>query len=349
MNILRKFFKYFFWYMVVLFTLVGCFGVFAEKSEDSLDGTKFIMNTVITIKLHAGGSEDIIKAMFDKLDELDQLMSLEYMTSDVSQINKKAGLEMVTVSNETLEVIKKSISYSELSEGYFDISFGPLIEVWDINAEQTIVPNSQEVSHALSLISYRDIKIQGNLVGLNDENMSIDLGGIAKGYAADIIADMAVKEGVTSGIVNIGGNILVIGSKTNSKSGKFSIGIQNPFALRNGYLGIINVENATVVTSGNYERYFEVNGRRYHHILDKDTGYPVDNGVTAVSVVAERSIDADALSTVIYILGIEEGMELIESLQNTECLFITNDNEIVLSSGMKDLFTLTDQKFSVVE
>jgi len=333
----------------IILIITACDGTSDQEKEPVVEGTTFVMDTVVNVKLFSGGSNTVLEVMFDKLDEIDQLMSLEYETSDVSQININAGIKPVIISDYTKHVIEESIKFSELSEGYFDISFGPLISLWSINSEQTKIPSKDEIDYALSLASYASIMINENEVELNDENMSIDLGGIAKGYAADIIADIAVDSGVTSGIINIGGNILVIGAKVDEKKSTFSIGIQNPFAIRNGYLGIVNVEDSTIVTSGNYERYFELDGVRYHHILDKDTGYPVNNGIAAVSIVTKNSLDADALSTIVYILGLTKGMELIESLEGSECLFVNNEHEIFLSSGMKDLFVLTDKKFNIIE
>jgi thiamine biosynthesis lipoprotein len=174
--------------------------------------------------------------------------------------------------------------------------------------------------------------------------MEIDLGAIAKGYIADLVKEYLQSRGVTRGIINLGGNILVMGAK--SENQPWRIGIQNPFDSRGNHIGIASVAEKTIVTSGIYERYFYFEGKRYHHILDPQTGFPVENDLASVTIIADTSIDADALSTSLFILGVKKGIELIETVEKTEAVFVTKEKKVIYSSGASDFFTLSHKDFS---
>ncbi len=180
-----------------------------------------------------------------------------------------------------------------------------------------------------------------------DEGMAVNLGAIAKGYAADRVEEYLRGQGIEKAILNLGGNIVAIGEKDHGTP--FRVGLQHPFDSRNEYFGIASVSDKTVVTSGIYERNFEQDGVLYHHILDTQSGYPVDNGVVSVSVIAESSIDADALSTVLFVLGTEKGITLCDSLEGVDCIYVTDDWEVILSEGAGEMFKLSDDGFSLVE
>lgn len=175
--------------------------------------------------------------------------------------------------------------------------------------------------------------------------MQLDLGGIAKGYAADVAASIIKEHGNQAAIINLGGNVYAYGEKANGDS--FKIGVQNPFSPRGAYLGILSVKDQTVVTSGTYERFFEQDGTVYHHILDPKTGYPVENNLESVTIVTESSMSADALSTMTFVLGLEKGLNLVESLDDVEALFITKDHQLYASSGFLNNFELTDDSFTI--
>jgi thiamine biosynthesis lipoprotein len=326
--------------------LTGC-TLTKQKREKALEKSGFVLGTIVTLKLTQGGSEELLETMFERLTQIENEMSTSVKGSDIYLINEKAGIESVEVSEDTLKVIRQSLEYTELSHGYFDVTLGPLIQLWKIGTPEAHIPENDEIIKALSYIDYKDILIDGNNVGLKRKNMKMDLGGIAKGYAADILYDMAIEAGVASGIINLGGNVHVIGSKDDNSL--YKIGIQDPFSDRNDYLGVVEVKDKSVVTSGDYERFFEVDGKKYHHIFNKDTGYPADNGVAAVSVITQKSIDADALSTILFILGEERGIALVNSLDNVECIYITYDNNIHLSEGADEFFSLTKDTFTLVK
>jgi thiamine biosynthesis lipoprotein len=176
--------------------------------------------------------------------------------------------------------------------------------------------------------------------------MQVDLGAIAKGYAADEVAEILKENGVQHAIINLGGNVLTIGG--NMKGSPWRIGIQDPFNPRGEFMGIITIEDKTVVTSGTYERYFEQDGKRYHHILDPRTGYPAENEVASVSIITNKSMDGDGNSTSVLLLGLEEGMKFVESQEGVDAIFVTYDKKVYITSGLKDVFTVTNSQFTLM-
>ena len=195
-----------------------------------------------------------------------------------------------------------------------------------------MIPSDDEIKKALTTVDYQNVVVDGNTVTLKDPSAKIDLGGIAKGYIADRMKDSLNQKGAACGYINLGGNVLCLGAKPDGSS--YNIGIQRPFDEEGAAMLAVSVTDQTVVSSGVYERYFEVDGKRYHHILDTATGYPYDNGLLGVSIITDESVDGDGLSTTCFALGLTDGMALVESLDNTEAVFITEDYELHFSSGM---------------
>jgi len=198
------------------------------------------------------------------------------------------------------------------------------------------VPKETEIQNTLPLISYENLLLdKENLSAkLNNSGMMVDLGGIAKGYAADEAAKILIEAGIQHAIINLGGNILTLNTKPDGSY--YKLGLQDPLEPRGDYMGIVMLNNQALVSSGTYERYFELEGKRYHHILNSKTGYPEDNTIMSISIITKESIDADALSTTIFLLGLEEGMQMIETLPSTEAIFITSDKKVYISSGIND-------------
>lgn len=307
----------------------GCSSPAATSASYSGTGTYF--DTVITITVYGRENEELIDDCFDMADHYEQLFSRTIEDSDVSRINNAAG-EYVTVDEETIDLIETSLDYCRMTDGVFDITVGALSDLWDITNNPGVIPNEADIQAALDTIGYEYISIQGNEVALTHKGTKLDLGAIAKGYIADQMKEYLVEQGVTSGLINLGGNVLAIGSRPDGSS--FNIGIQRPFDETNSTIGVAGVSGLSVVSSGNYERYFELDGKIYHHIMDTSTGYPVDNNLFDVTIFSEKSVDGDALSTTCFSLGLEKGMELIESLEDTEAIFITSDYEIHTTSGI---------------
>lgn len=321
----------------------------SKETITPVSKSEFCLGTVVEIKIYDKATDDIFTGAFHILKRIEDRMSLNLDNSEICNINKNAGKESVKVSDETFSVVERGKYYSTLSNGLFDISVGPLVKLWGIGSDNARVPSSDEINSTIKKINYKNILLDkpNTSVKLVNEGMMLDLGGIAKGYAADEIARYLKSKNIQHAIINLGGNVLVMGSKPNGQP--WSIGIQNPMDSRGENIGAIHVKNKTVVTSGIYERYFEEDGEKYHHILNPFTGYPVENSLVSVSIVADKSIDADGLSTSTFALGLKDGSKLIESLDGVDAIFITNDNNVYITSGLKDNFEISDQNFKLMK
>ena len=299
----------------------GC----SVKSHEPISHTAIYFDTVISIKIYDSQDQMLLANCFKLCEEFENRISRTIETSEISQINNSKG-QPVTVSDETIVLLEQGIYYSELTNGAFDISIAPLSELWDFKNNPGEVPAETDIAEALSHVSYKNIKIEGNTVTLLDPNMAIDLGGIAKGYMADQLKAFLIHEGVESALINLGGNILAVGSKPDGSN--FNIGIKKPFE-DSEIISKESIHNLSVVTSGCYERYFKVDDALYHHILNPQTGYPYDNGLYSVTIFSNKSVDGDALSTSCFALGLDAGKALIESIDGVDALFVTNEYEII--------------------
>ncbi len=304
----------------------------AQAATPLADRTGFFFDTVITVSLYDTDDETILDKCFAKMQYYEDTFSRTVEGSDVWKINHSAG-EGVQVSEDTIDIINKSLTYAELSDGAFDITIEPVSSLWDFHAEDTpTVPDDADIQAGLPHIDYHSIQIDGNKVTLTDPKAGIDLGAIAKGYISDGIRDVILENGSTSALINLGGNIMAVGEKPDGSA--YTIGIRRPFG-ENAYdiIQKVSVTDGSVITSGTYERYFEQDGKLYHHILDPGTGYPIDNGLTSVSILSHDGADGDALSTTCFVLGAKKGMGLIESLDGIEALFIDADGVQTASTG----------------
>ncbi|MGM0603524.1 MAG: FAD:protein FMN transferase [Bacillota bacterium] len=328
--------------LMLLFT-AGCSDAAKEKTSET--GSKFLMDTLVQMKVTGENAEKVLDQSFDRIEELENLMSKTLKKSEIYKINDSK--EPVKVSDDTIKVLEKAVHYAELTSGRFDPSIGPLVDLWGIGTKEARVPSRKEISETTKLVNYKNIEIDDNKVFLKQKGMQLDLGAIAKGYAADEVKRIAEENKIKSAFVNLGGNVLVIGHKEDGS--KWRIGIQDPRQNRGNIMAVINAADKTIVTSGNYERYFEEDGKIYHHILDPETGYPADSGLLSVSIISENSFDADALSTSVFILGLERGMEFIKEQEDVEALFITNNLEVYLSPGLRGKIEITDEEFELIE
>ena len=292
--------------------------------------------------------EGIVSDTFKLMSEYENTLSRTVDGSDISRINK-AGGKAVEVSPETIEVIRKGMEFGDVSNGAFDITVGKASDLWDfhdsLTDEPAKIPSAGALAEASEHIDYHKIRIDSKVgtVRLEDPEMMLDLGGIAKGYIADRTAEYLRSRGVTRGIVNLGGNIEIIGGKDptfvygDHDQEDFSLGIRDPRSDTGELLGIYPGKDITIVTSGTYERFIEVDGVKYHHILDPGTGYPVETDVEQVSIIAGagHSVDCDGLSTACLALGTEKGAELIRTLDedgiygDIEAIFVTKDGDVV--------------------
>lgn len=358
---------------VCIFLITGC----SVKQESSSKGqelvrTGFAFNTTYTITLYEGGSEDLLDECVSRCAVYEKLFSRTLKESELYNINEieKAYLEVLRkktnknakvseedikslvdndvpfrlmddgsigfqISSAMYNILEKGLYYSKLSDGAFDITIEPVSSLWDFTAESPEVPEEQQLKEAVKLTGYKNMELKDGKLVLKIPGMGIELGAIAKGYIADRLKEYLENHGVTSGMINLGGNVLCIGSKTDGMP--FHIGIQQPFADRNEVITAIKADDVSIVSSGIYERYFVQDEKIYHHILNPADGYPYDNGLVAVTVVSKESADGDALSTTCFALGLEKGMEFVESLEDVYAVFITEDEKLHYSRGFKEM------------
>lgn len=312
--------------------LSGCSGIsrHAQANQD-LSYTDMLFDTVIKIQILDSADQNILDGLKKLCQKYDTMFSTTNEDSDLYKLNHAGGAP-VTVSDETADLIQEGIHYSELSNGAFDITIEPVSSLWDFKSESPEVPSSEAIAEAVSHVDYTGISLDGNTVSLADPNAGIDLGAIAKGYIADQVKTYLKGQGVRHAIINLGGNVDVIGTKLDGS--KYNIGIQKPFDETGEAITSVKLKDQTVVTSGIYERYFKKDGKLYHHILDPKTGYPCDNNLYSVSIITDSSTEADALSTTCFLLGYEKGMKLINEMDGVEAIFITDDEEVHRSKGI---------------
>ncbi|MTI59910.1 MAG: FAD:protein FMN transferase [Firmicutes bacterium] len=331
--------------VVMMITFTACQNK-RENETQQKDATTFLMGTVVQMRVYGSNAQEVIDNSFARLREIENEMSTTIVSSEISRINTHPG-EDIKVNADTYRVIKKAVEYANLTNGRFNPAIGPLVKLWGIGTENARVPAKDEIKEALKLVNYQwiDLDDKQMTVMLEKQGMSLDLGAIAKGYAADEVRKIVKDSKVKSAYVNLGGNVLVIGGKSDGTPWK--VGIQDPRHNRGNVMASIDVRDKTLVTSGNYERYFEKDGVIYHHILDPDTGYPADSGLLSCTIITTDSFDADVLSTSIFILGPAKGLELVEEIDGVEAMLITKDLGIILSSGIEGEVDILNDDFQL--
>ncbi|NLM97707.1 MAG: FAD:protein FMN transferase [Halanaerobiaceae bacterium] len=348
---MTKNFRTIFSILVILMLCITFFRIRLQENNlagcPQAEGSFFLMNTIVQIRIYGDKAEELLDRCFELLQDIENRMSKTIEGSDIYRINNSQG-EFVSVSNDTIQVIRKALEYAEITEGRFDPSVGVLVDLWGIGTEQARVPSSEEIKVARGRVNYRWIEIdeEGSKVRLLKEGMKLDLGAIVKGYAADEIRKLLKAEGIRSAYINLGGNVLVMGGKPDNTPWK--IGIQDPRRDMPGAIASFEVKDKTIVTSGNYERYFEKDGILYHHIIDPATGYPADSGIISASIITDDSIDADALSTSLFLLGIDKGLQLIDKLDGVEAVVVKDDLGIIMTEGLQDKLILLNDDFYIV-
>lgn len=316
-------------------------------SQEPVSATAIKLNTAVTVTIYDSQDRELLTECMNLCDKYEKIFSRTASDSELYQLNHReltpvAGTEdTFQISDPLAELIRKGLYYSKLSEGAFDIAIEPLTSLWDFTAEDPQAPEDRLIQKALTKCDYHNVSVSdNNEVILKTEDTAIELGAIAKGYIADRLKDYLISQGVKSAIINLGGNVLCIGGKPNDSS--FKIGIQKPFADRSETIAVMDIKDKSVVSSGVYERCFEQDGTLYHHLLNPRTGYPYDNGLIAVTIISDESVDGDALSTTCFALGLEDGMKLAESLDNVQAFFVTSDYEIHYTKDFQKEITVTE-------
>jgi thiamine biosynthesis lipoprotein len=307
-------------------------------SAAAVESMNYGMSTVMTHKAFGGHAEEALEAVRYEAARLERLLSRFNPDSEVSRINRSAGIKCVKISEDTYNVLSRAVEFSKYCHGLFDVTIAPLVDLWSSCRNTCIQPDALRIRQVLSLVDYNCLLLDpcNKTAGLRKNGQSIDLGGIGKGYAGDKFLEVFRKYGVSSAFTNIGGNVAALGTKPDGSP--WRIGIRHP-RQEGSLIGLVSAAGKAVVTSGDYQRYFTGNdGKRYHHILDKATGYPAQSGLVSVTVVADNSMDADALSTILFVAGMNKGIEILKSFPGTEAVLIDSNLTAYITKGLKGSF-----------
>ena len=305
-----------------------------------------LMGSPILLKLFHH-DEALAGRVFSLIKACEDSFTVNRPDSEVMRINQAAGQHPVSVSPAVYQLIACAKTASIPPASAFNLAIGPLVKRWRIGFHGDSVPPASEIRALMALTQPQDVVLNDaeRSVFLTRAGMEIDLGAIAKGYIADRVRDLLRKEGVSEGLINLGGNVQTLGAP----EGGWSIGLKKPFADADALVGAIEVVNKSVVTSGTYERYFELEGRRYHHILDPRTGYPLDNELDSVTVISTDSLDGDIWTTLLYGAGVARGREWLARRPDIEAIFVTKNREVVISSRRGFRFTLLDDSYRLTD
>lgn len=305
----------------------------------------YALGTMIMLDTGDDNRSEIPEAVIKKLVFIDNTLSYFKPDSNISRINKNAGFEPQQVDRDTINIIEKALEYGKLSEGAIDLTVRPLLSLWKIGKESGQVPEKELICKALKLVNYRDIELDAakSTIRLKRIGQSIDANCITKGFAADEAAKIFTEKDVKSGLINLGGNIYVCGKKPDGR--EWRIGVQDPDGARGKFIGYFDVHDRSVVTSGSYEKYFVSQGKKYHHIFNPANGYPVDNEIASVTVISPKSIDGDALTTCIFVLGVKKGLEFAGTFDDIDVLIVTADRKLYGTSQAREKFIVTDKEF----
>jgi thiamine biosynthesis lipoprotein len=315
-----------------LIFIVVSFSSFAQaeyKKKVSLLGSPFEITVVAKDSIQGNFFIDLAIA---EVKRIENQISDWIPTTPISMVNKNAGIQAVKVDSEVYELVVRAIKISEITEGAFDISYASMDKIWKFDGSMKTMPTEEAIKKSVAKIGYKNIILnpKDQSVFLKLEGMKLGLGGIGQGYIADKVKDKLVANGCVSGIVNVSGDINAWGKQSNQKS--WTVGIVNPIN-KNKVFATFPLENSSVETSGNYEKYVMFNGIRYSHIIDPRTGYPAQ-GVVSVSVFAKQTEIADALATGIFVLGVEVGLDLVNQLKGIECIIVDDKGKIHSSKGI---------------
>lgn len=311
--------------------------------------SEFVMGTLVQIKAYGRNADRAIDEVVARLHQINDRMTINEPGSEILQVNKQAGEGPVAVSPDTFFVVEKALEYARLTDGKFDPTVEPLVSLWRIGFPDARVPKPAEIASAVKLVGYENVQLDPDkrTIFLPKRGMGLDLGAIAKGYAADEAQAILLKFGVRNALISIGGNIYAMGRKPDGS--KWRVGVQDPLDERGTYMGIVDAEDETLVTSGAYERFLEVDGKRYHHILDPDSGYPAETDLLSTTIVSKKSIDADALSTSLFILGRDKALEFIKRISGVDVILIDKERKVYISDGLRQRFSITDEKYRMAQ
>ena len=326
--------------IVFLLAVAACGGQAAPLSK-----TDFIFWTTCTVTLYDHAEQANLDAAFARMREIHNRLSVNVPESELDAVSAAAGRTPIHVTDDVFFVIEKALRLSVLSDGLFDPTVGPLMKVWKMNTGEGRIPAPQDIARARSLVNWRDVVTDdaAKTIYVKRPGMSLDAGAVLKGYAADETVRILASRGVRSAMIDFGGDIFAMGSKVDGSP--WRIGIQNPDSERGTPFGTVRVVGKSVVTSGVYEHFFIQNGKRYHHIMDTRTGYPVDNGVVSVTIISSSSLDADGIGLTLFCLGPSRGLALADTL-GVDAIMVSTDHKLYATASAKKMLTITDPGFT---
>ena len=306
-----------------------------------------LLGTVITLSTYDEIAPELFEETFSLVEAIDAKMSVNSAESEISKINNNSGITPTVVSQEVHDLVSWASDFSRVSNGAFDITIGSVMQLWKLDGTFEVLPEDEEIQKNLPLVNNDEITFYNDSILLNKPGMRLDLGGIAKGYACDMSLAYMKMKGIHSALLNFGGNIYAYGTKPDGSP--WHIGIQTPYIKKDTIACSIDVSNTAVVTSGGYKRYFEKDNVTYHHILDPNTGYPAESGLLSVTIIDPSSTRADALSTACFVMGLEQGYRFLDTMPESEGIFITTDNQVYFTKGLLGKVTMMDSEFTLAE
>lgn len=331
---------------VLLFLLCIAMLTACQNSDENKKVSKdiFAMDTYMTVTAYGKNAESGVNKAVDEINRLETVLSAEKQESDIYKLNETGS---GTLSTDTKNIVSKALEINKTTNGAFDISIYPLMVKWGFTTQKYNVPSKNEISKLLKDVDSSKIIFDEKSGNIKlKENMKIDLGGIAKGYTSNRVMQIFKECGVKSGLVSLGGNVQALGTKTDGTA--WQIAIENP-DKSSDYIGVVSVKDKAVITSGGYERYFEKNGKTYHHILDPETGYPAESGVKSVTIVSDDGTLADALSTSLFVMGKEKALDYWREHKNEFDTVLVEDNgDITITGGLEKIFK-SNFKFDTVK
>lgn len=333
--------------LALALTLTGCGHHQAApklRPNSPYTDSEYSLGTICKISIYDSGKKSALKDGLRTISHIDSEATLTRGGSVLDKINANAGVKPVKVPKDFWPLLKKAQYFSENSDGSFDMAIGAVTNLWQIGLPGARVPKQSEIDAALPLVNWRDVQLNAKqrTVYLTKKGMRLDFGGIAKGWVADQVRRTLKKDGVTTAIIDLGGNVVVMGHSPKAAGRKWTVGIQDPKASRGTPLGTIHAADMSVVTAGTYEQYLMSHGHKYIYLFDAKTGYPYDNNLASVTIVSKQSVDGDALSNAAFDKGLKGGLAYMnrKRSQNIEAIFVTNNNKVYITNGLKQDFQL---------
>ena len=322
----RKICCFLFCLALILLMFTGC-------APSPFSKTIFAMDTVMTLTAYGAKAQEAIEAAVSRLFALDAMLSVTNGKSEIAKLNAAGGAD-VTVSPEVYRLLEDAVYYSEKFAGYFDVTISPLVSLWGFYTDVFAVPDDTEIAESLTRVDYHFVNLKENLTVSLDGGAQIDLGAIAKGYATEQVRAIFENYGIENALIDLGGNILTLGDKQGASL--WRIAVQNPFdsAVQ---LCTLAVSNKALVTSGSYQRYFEQNDVRYHHIMDPQTGAPAESDLVSVTVITEDALYADALSTSLFVMGFDRAASYWRLSPDFEAVFVMASGEAFCTPGVMEM------------